>query len=169
MSLRFKLAAITSAALLAAGLGVALAAPASAVNNQFMCVDATNGNNPQCASPSARMSGATIQMTQAAGTTWNAPPVRGQISIVGGGTNGQQLCMQVDYGHTIGGNGNPIILASCSGRAAEVWIAEAFDGRTYYINEANLNECLNDHAQLHRANAAPCNATKPNFNELWFN
>jgi hypothetical protein len=42
-SLKFKLAAITSATIIAVGLGVAIAAPASAVDNQFLCYVSSAG------------------------------------------------------------------------------------------------------------------------------
>ena len=169
MSLRFKLAAITSATLLAAGLGVALAAPASAVNDQPLCII----TNQECAIDSAANLGAVVDMSQGAGGVWDVPSGHGQISLSGGGVNGQPLCMKADYGHTSHGNGNPIVLASCSGADAEEWYAEPYnhDGYhfTYYFNGANINDCLNDHYSLGKANVAPCNAANanPNYNELW--
>ena len=163
MSLRIKLAAITSAMLLAGGLGVALAAPASAVDNQSFCVYPSNGivKTPYCATPAgSNQTGLNIDMDRNGGIFhWNVPPSSGQISTYSGGSPVE--CMQVDASEA-----NEVLTAPCQGRASEEWTAIGEGNGNVEFKNHDDGLCLNTkNDSFHLLNAATCNG---GTNELFF-
>jgi hypothetical protein len=146
LSLRFKLGALVSATMLAAGLGIGFAAPAFAVNNQEMYVD-TNNNAYFVYAPHDSV-GTYVEVTSTAGITkWDVPTNTGEISTY---SRSPHLCMQVNASN------NRIQLEACNGNVAEEWDAHS-QGAGYWFYNAYSNDCLNAHWQASQLNVAPCN------------
>ena len=146
MSMRFKLAALASATLLAASVGIGLAAPAFAANNQEMYVD-TN-NNAYFAYVSSDSTGTYVQATDDNGITkWDVPTSSGEISTY---STSPHLCMSVDTSN------NRIHLETCNSNVDEEWTAH-LDGDGYWFFNAASNDCLNAHWQVSELNVASCN------------
>jgi hypothetical protein len=162
MSLRIKFAAFTSAMLVSGGMGVALAAPAFAVDNQVLCVHPSNGvvNVSYCANPTgSNAPGLNVYMEANSLFTWNVPPKSGQISTSDGGS--PKECMEVNAKVH-----NAIFLEPCKGKASEEWKAIGKGkGNVEYKNKGD-GLCLNtkDDAN-HSLNAAKCNG---GTNQLFF-
>jgi hypothetical protein len=138
--LKLRLAATASAVALVAGLGVAFAGPAAAKDEQALCAFATT-HTTLCAfnwdGP-----GQTVSAVGPPGGYWDVPGVSGQISSdltnPDGGT--AHLCMELDAS-----DHDYIVMASCQGKAAEEWAAEAGNeaGTTVYVNGYDASLCLN--------------------------
>jgi len=145
MSVRYKVATISSATMIAAGMGaVVFAAPASAVNNTTLCAK-DGGGVIQCAVDTPLVSGTFVAMKHGQASLVNVPSSSGQIST----TNG--LCFTIDTGAS-----NRIHLEVCSGAADAEWTASSISGGTQYKNP-HTGLCLNDHYQVGQLNATTCN------------
>ena len=69
-------------------------------------------------------------------------------------------CMAIQSGT------NRIILEGCTGASNEEWTAHNVDDLIAFSNPAS-GLCLNDHWQVYQLDAATCNYSHPNPNELF--
>jgi hypothetical protein len=145
MQLKTKLAAGASAVVLAVGLGVALAGPAAAKDDQGLCVNAIKYGE-MCGEQTT--SSGQLEMLPDPGFNgyylFDTPSGTGQINTLGSG------CLEVV-------NSSGVVEAKpCAGAAAEEWTAEPSGDGAYYRND-HYALCLNDQYYNYVVNAAPCN------------
>ena len=158
MRMKFKLAAITSATMLAGTIGVLIATPALANDNIYMC-NFDSKSVELCMY--AHGSGPSIGMDQykngVSAVELNAPTSgKGQISL-----DGTSTCLEV-------GSSDSIVVATCAGKSAEEWTAtETPDKGLYKYKNASDNLCLNDKYYDSVPNVAACSSGASNANEDW--
>ena len=141
--MRFKVAAITAATLLGAGLAtVGYATPALAVTNASFCALDQN-SHLDC----AYKNGSYVDMESAPGGLWNYP-VSGTHEIE---EPGNVYCMTVDSSNM------RIVLDKCTGATDQEWAVTTTDIGYSYKNKAD-GKCLNDHYQLNQLNVTTCSA-----------
>jgi hypothetical protein len=155
--LRFKVAAVISATLLAAGVAVSFAPTAFAADDQTMCVNDLAGH-VQCADldvSTGFVDSANVSSSPS-GTDyhWNVNTTSSgyhQISSVNTSVTG---CMAF-----LGPSLPQIEIEGCDGTAYEEWeiVGTSATGQVVLQNEAFPGDCLNDHYQVDEVDAAPCN------------
>jgi hypothetical protein len=163
MSTRRKLTALAASTLAFGGVALVGAGPASAnATELFMCSVDNSQSEQFCAYAQNLVSGdqVTAKVRGDDNSFWYIPTNGwGQISLATGST---KLCMEWDEG-----DNNAIILAACTGKAAEEW-SEAVDGNgdfTYY-NEYMTNYCINFDKYNDTLNAiASCSS--PGVDQQW--
>jgi hypothetical protein len=160
MPLRFKAAAIISAALLAVGAAATFATPASAVDDQPLCGQAINSAT-YCA-----------VLNEALGVvdTYNGypPPAYGYWNVNTSSSTYHQISSTYNgYCMEFLGPSNPqIVVVPCEGSTYEEWRIAYQSGEEYELqNEKFTGDCLNIHYQIGEVDAAPCNKGP---DELWY-
>jgi hypothetical protein len=133
---------------LAAGVAVAFAGPASAVTGVRMCV--LNLANPR-ATQCAVQHGLNRNITMASGTgqtSWDVPET-GTHEIELAGSNNTD-CMTVV-------SGNTVQVKTCSAASSQEWaVSTASNGDFIFKSRSVSGDCLNDHFQVGLLNVAPC-------------
>jgi hypothetical protein len=157
MQLRFKLTAIASAMVVAAGMGIAgiaLAGPAAASNNVVFCV-LHLPNTTLCAA-SQDDHGSDVTLSRCGCQAWDVPATSGEISAVG---DSPSECMQV-------GPKDFVIEESCSGHSSEEWTASKAQtkGKMLFKNKSD-NLCLYGQYSGFTVKVAGCNSS--NLAEEW--
>jgi hypothetical protein len=153
MLLRFKAAALISAAALAAGAAVTFAPNAFAADNQTLCVYDL-ADHVQCAYldvSTGFVDSANVSSAPTAGDyKWNINTTSSGYHQISTADPDQTGCMWF--------SGGQIMIAGCDAASYEEWkvVGTTTNGAVVLENEAYA-DCLNDHYQVKEVNAATCN------------
>lgn len=164
MQFKVKLAAVGSAMVLMSGIATVTATSASAVNDQGLCVTATNGSQTCADGTTIPKQPSGVQLTMAAydESFFNTPGSYGRISVY---ASNPGSCLEITDSAA-----GTVKTEPCNSSLAEDWYAVSVSGgkAAYYQNAAYQGLCLNDKYYDALLNAAPCPASGKNANQDFY-